>query len=181
MKKLNYFLMLALISVGLLLHSCSDDDDDDNDSKVEPFEFTQAGLDAATTVLELDITGGTMAHNGNSEMTGDDTYRDVYSNMADASMASKEGDIITKRVYLKDSLGNKTGDPVVTFAMVKQAPGYDSTNGDWEWVMMPGAPTATNPNGLLTGEGVMRGNGTTMANCAACHSGGTDYRFKFPS
>jgi len=172
--------MLALISVGLLLHSCSDDDDD-GDAKVEPFEFTQAGLDAATNVLELDITGGTMAHNGDPTMTGDDTFRDIYSNMADASMAATEGDIITKRVFMKDSLGNRTGDAVVTFAMVKHAPGYDSINGDWEWVMMPGAPTTTNPNGLLTGERVVRGNGTAMASCAACHSGGTDYRFKFPS
>lgn len=176
--------MLSLAFFSFAIVSCDDDDDDDNNnSNNTPFIASQADLNAATNVFELNITGkpygdATVAHNG-STLPPDSTFRDVYSNLANKTDAISKGTIITKHTFLTNPDGSK-GDLAVTFAMIKREAGYYTDGGDWEYVMMPfdaNVDYTTMKNGMLPDQSAttMRGQ---LNMCASCHaSGGNDYLF----
>ena len=128
---LNLLYMVLISALIFGLASCEDDDDDDDMPATEVM-LTQAMLDASTSLIAADLTGGNMAHNGDANQTGDDTYRDVYTSMADASAEAMPGDVITKLTFGKDMDGNKEMYAQVGFAMVKQEDGYNSGDGRLE-------------------------------------------------
>lgn len=179
MKKVSLLLTTAIImAMGIQLSSCSKDDDDD---EVQDFTITQTDLDATTNAFELNVTGATfgtssIAHNGNPDMTADDTFRDIYTNLTNKSDNVEIGTIISKHTFAKNDDGSK-GDLLVTFAMVKRKADYFADGGDWEYIMIPNDGSSdyeANPNGLLAGAG---GRGQ-LANCAGCHAaGGDDFLF----
>lgn len=181
MKKLYVLAVFAAFLFTMLnITACSDDDDDDN----TPFIATQANLNAATNVVELDINDNkygesTIPHNGNPG-SGEDTFRDVFSSESDHSNSELDkGTIVIKHTYAKNADGTK-GDLLVTFAMIKREADYYPTGGDWEYVMMPNDGSndySTNVNGLLPSDidDASRGK---LASCAGCHAeGGTDFLF----
>jgi hypothetical protein len=173
--------ILAALMFGMV--SCSDDDDDEKDDPVviDPIELTQAMLDGSTSEIEIDVTGTDFPHGPGT--TGDDTFRDIYTTMADGAAVAQAGDLITKRTYVITD-GVKADNPAVTFAMVKQEAGYNSEDGlgDWIWYSISSSSItdySTNPNGLF--ENAVRVDDNTA--CAGCHGGlgDEDMRFTYPS
>ena len=148
--------------------------------EVPEFKATQADLNAATNVEDSDITGNEYGEDvsiphGGKDLTSDDTYRDVFSNIG-MKEEIRVGAVLTKRTYMKNADGSK-GNLLVTFAMIKREEGYYAEGGDFEYVMMPndGSNDYTiNPNGMLPEEGSeMRGR----LQCAGCHSAVPGYSF----
>lgn len=180
MKKVSLLLTTAIVmAMAVNLSSCSKDDDDD---EVQDYTLTQADLNATNNAFELDVTGSpfgssSIAHNGNPDMTADDTFRDIYTNLASNSDSPEIGTIISKHTFSKDADGNKA-DLLVTFAMIKRKSGYYADGGDWEYMVMPNDGSndyATNPNGAIATLDENRGQ---LSNCAGCHAaGGDDFLF----
>lgn len=180
MKK-NLFYILTL-SISMSFISCSNDENDTVEQ--EPFVASQTDLNAATTAVDLDVSGTpygedvTVAHNG-QPVSPDSTIRDIYSSNSSLSDDIEVGSIFTKHTYLKNEDGSN-GNLAVTFAMIKHEAGYYPDGGDWEYVLMPNDGSNNydeNPNGKLPPESAtsMRGE---LANCASCHSaGGDNYLF----
>lgn len=158
-----------------------------NNEEPDPtYTLTQSDMNAATDVEETDVTGRKYGDDvsiphGGTNLTSEDTYRDIYSNDngGKSTTASSRGTIFTKRTYVKNADGSK-GDLLVTFAMAKREAGYFADGGDWEYVMMPNDGSndyTANPNGMLPDASAteMRGK---LGMCAGCHSqAGTDYIF----
>lgn len=180
-KKLSIYLLAFVFIAGVT--SCSDDDDDDAAGQ-EPYNVTQADLNASTTEIDIGVTGTpygedvTVAHNG-QPISPDSTIRDIYSTLDDVSEDIDVGTIFTKHTFIKDEDDSRKA-LAVTFAMVKREAGYNPDGGDWEYVVMPNDGSndyEANPNGKLPPESAegMRGK---LANCMGCHSaGGDDYLF----
>jgi len=183
----------SLLAVGTIIAalmfgmaSCSDDDDDNNDNNpvvIDAIELTQAMLDGSTSEIEIDVTGTDFPHGGPAGLTGDDTFRDIYTTMADGAASAQPGDVITKRTYVITD-GVKAENPAVTFAMVKQEAGYNSEDGlgDWVWYSISSSSItdySTNPNGLFENAAKVDDN----TKCAGCHGGlgDEDMRFTYPS
>ena len=178
MRKTTILVMaLVTISVIALVQSCK------KDSTTTTITATQAQLDASTTVVSQNLSGGTpfgnasISHNGTMLPT-DSTLRDVYSNFTGAT--ASPGSVMTKRVYMKNPNGSM-GVLEVTFAMVKHEVGYWPAGGDWEYVEMPNMGTTnytSNPNGMLPAaiDTMMRGK---LAMCQSCHAAapGNDFLF----
>ena len=157
-------LLMSLVCFGFLFSfsSCTD----------EPEEVvtTQADLNAAVNVLSK-TSGGSFAHGGPDGTTGDQTNRDMYSDLADPKTGTiTEGTIITKRTFVRNTDGS-SGDLYVTFAMIKREADYWPEGGDWEYVKMPydaNVDYTANPNGMLPSEGdADRGK---LAGCQTCHA-----------
>lgn len=168
MKKLNYLFVLFFASF-LLFSSCSDDDD----NKVE-YTLTESLFNSASNSIQTNINNGNMAHNGNSEMSGNETFRDVFTNLTNVNSKANPGDIITKYVYGKNE-NNEKGSLQVAFAMVKQMNGFGDEDGNWYWYIIP-----------TDQEGNLNFNSITFvpnqSDCSGCHSGageGMDYRFVY--
>lgn len=170
MKRFNYLLGIVFLSFLFTVTSCTDDDDDnDNDTEME-YILTSEMFNSASNAIELNINTGASAHNGTAQ-TGEDTFRDVYTNMTDVNGAAKPGDVITKFVYGKNENGEKS-DLLVAFAMVKQESGFGDDHGNWYWYMLP----AENGNPNLSNI-ALAGN---QAMCSGCHAGASnDFRFVF--
>lgn len=179
MKKISLLITTAiLMGMSIQLSSCSKDDDDD---EVQDFTVTQADLDATISVFETDVTGAqygtsSIAHNGNPDMTADDTFRDIYTNLASNTDGIEIGTIIAKHTFAKNDDGTK-GDLLATFAMVKRKANYFADGGDWEYMMIPNDGTSdyeSNPNGLIA-SAAARGE---LTSCGGCHAaGGDDFLF----
>jgi cytochrome c553 len=181
MKKNLLITLTILFGLTFFWSSCSNNDDEDPNPT---FTLTQQELNNATTEEEMNATGrqwgeSSIPHGG-SDLTYDDTYRDIYSNASKKSAnAEAVGTVITKRTYVKNADGSK-GELLVTFAMAKRESGYFPEGGDWEYVMMPNDGTndyGENPNGMLpdASNTNMRGQ---LGNCAGCHAtAGNDYLF----
>lgn len=179
---MNKFLSITLLLICgsiLFISSCK------NETTPDPsYTLSQADLNKSTQTQELDITGvkyGTDASipHGGSNLTTDDTYRDIYSSIGPGGTVTT-GTIFTKKTYMKNADGSK-GALLVTFAMAKREAGYYVNGGDWEYVMMPNDGSndyTANPNGTLPAASAtdMRGQ---LANCASCHAkaASTDYLF----
>lgn len=182
-----------MFSLGMFLFSCDDDDnngdDDDDNHNDTTFTLSQDILNGSINEVKIGLIGPfttaadsviSIGHPGDD---ADSTFRDVYSNMADASLAAQPGDLITKRTYAMNGDGSR-GALKATFAMFKRESGYNTVSGDWEYVVMPFDSTndyTLNPNGLLPAEDVTSLRGK-IGSCMDCHStdGNNDYRFVFP-
>lgn len=180
-KYLQIISFFAMSIIIVVVAGCSDSTSDPQDDT--PFLVSQDNLNASTNVIHENLTGpvygdATVAHNG-MNIPSDATFRDVYASSANLSSLPK-GTIVTKHTFLKDDMGNKSG-LAVTFAMVKREAGYDSENGNWEYVMMPNDGSNdynANPNGLLPEESNAAQRGK-LAMCIGCHvkAGGNDFLF----
>lgn len=170
MKKLNYLIVLFFTSF-LLFSSCSDDE-----SIVDKVEYTltESLFTSASNSIQTNINNGNMAHNGNAEMSGNETFRDVFTNLSNVNSKANPGDIVTKYVYGKDE-NNGKGSLQVAFAMVKQMNGFGDEHGNWYWYIIP-----ADQSGNLNFDSI-----TLVANqsdCSGCHSGAgeeNDYRFVY--
>ena len=181
MKKFSiYFLSLMFL---FSIVSCENDDDDNNVE--EPYEATQADLDASTTPVDIGVSGTpygedvTVAHNG-QPISPDSTIRDIYTSLDDISNDIEVGSVVTKRTYLKNPDGTK-GNLAVTFAMIKRETDYYPEGGDWEYVVMPNDGSTdygAHPNGILPPDSATGQRGQ-LANCASCHTsaGGGNFLF----
>ncbi len=175
----DFFKVTAMILVLFTFVACSDDDDDDDGP--DEILITQTQLNNADNFL-MEVTGGSrdvdIPHNGTSEPT-DATIRRIYASLNNLSGTIQPGTIVTKKTHAKKE-DNSLGDLQVAFAMVKREPGYDSDNGDWEYMMIPFDATndyGTQPFGNLPAVNA-EGRGK-MNNCIGCHAkaGGNDYLF----
>jgi|GEM_PF-855904 hypothetical protein len=181
--KNKFFISLLAVFLIAGVTSCSNDDDDDTVEQ-EPFTATQSDLNAATTEIDIGVTGTpygedvTVAHNG-QPISPDSTIRDIYATLGSISDDIDVGTVFSKHTYIKNEDGSK-GPLAVTFAMIKHEAGDNPDGGDWEYVVMPNDGSNDydeNPNGKLPPESAedMRG---ALANCMSCHSaGGDDYLF----
>lgn len=177
-----FYSITFILGLSLLISSCKND----NTQTPEPsYTLTQTDLNNSTQNVEMDVTGRKYGSDvsiphGGSNLTTEETYRDIYKNASKKSTnADAPGTVYTKRTYMKNADGSK-GALLVTFAMAKRETGYYTDGGDWEYVMMPNDGTndyVTNPNGTLpsTSATDMRGQ---LASCAGCHSkASTDFIF----
>ncbi len=173
MKRARVLNLFFLIFGAALIISCSDDDDD----AVEPFKATQGDLDLVANFIG-DFTGGNMAHGGPDGTSPDSTVREVFASRS-LSGDIPVGTIVTKNTYKRGADGKKTDKLYVSFAMIKREAGYDSDNGNWEYVKIAydeSVDYKTHPYGKLPSEGENRGK---LSSCIGCHSGasGGDYLF----
>lgn len=171
MKRFNYLLSIFALSFLLTFTSCSDDDDD-KDTAME-YVLTESMFNTATNAIQTNINNGARAHNGDSTMTGTDTFRDVFTNMSDVNGQASPGDIIIKRVYGKDENGDKNINPSVAFAMVKQESGFGDDSGNWYWYRI-----LSNESGEID---YSTSTKMDIAACFSCHNNlagaEKDYRF----
>ncbi len=182
MRKLNVYLLGFILFFSIA--GCENDEDEDVNVD-EPFEATQADLDASTTPVDLGVSGTpygqdvSVAHNG-KPISPDSTIRDMFTTMDDISNKIEKGTVVTKHTYMKNPDGSK-GKLAVTFAMIKREADYYPEGGDWEYVVMPNDGSTNyeeHPNGTLPPESATGQRGQ-LANCASCHSsaGGGNYLF----
>lgn len=171
-NKLN--IVIALLA-SMLFFQCQSDEQE------EKLELTQEKLNNSTVHVE-DFTGQafevSIPHGGPPENTVDSTIRAVYSNVNKLGASIEKGTIITKRTYKKNPDGTK-GTLYVVYAMFKRESGYDSENGNWEYVSMPASEDidyTANPNGVLSAAGTERGK---LNGCISCHAAaeGDDHVF----
>ena len=97
------------------------------------------------------------------------TIREIFGNV---HPVLQKGDLVVKKVYARDSLGNK-GLLLKIFAMYKQEPGYFAAGGDWEYFVLDS--TQANPNGQLSAQAT-RGK---LEYCSTCHRAATGNDFLF--
>ncbi len=179
--KTTLFFVTLMCGLLLLAPSCKTDNDDPNPT----YTLTQADLNKATEVEDLDVTGTeygadvSIPHNG-MPISPDSTYRNIYSNNSNSNII-EIGTIFTKKTWMKNPDGSK-GMLQVTFAMAKREADYNPAGGDFEYVMMPNNGSNdydTNPNGILPDESNtdMRGK---LGTCAGCHAKISSYIFVRP-
>lgn len=184
MKSLFYnkWLLAAALISGLLLASCGGDDEGGDDDGGDEVTLTQDLLNSAVETVLTDKTGphpvphiaqDSVIDIGHSGMlTGDETFRDIYR----IPGAEGPGMLLVKKVYAKDSAGNK-GDLLGGIAIFKREEGYFPEGGDWEYfVLDTESITEAQPNGALPAEGPTRG---MLLNCSGCHTAanGNDFMF----
>ena len=173
MKKGKTIIVTTLLIASIAFFpSCSDDDDDDEEVVIE---ITQADLDAANNAIQLNLTGGGFEHGGASP-GGENTYRDIFGNLANLPANIAPGTIITKKTW-KANTGQKTDTLLVSFAIVKREVGYDPGNMDWEYLMIGfdgDNDYSVHPFGKLE-----KANRGKLEGCISCHSGagGGDFLF----
>jgi hypothetical protein len=173
MRKVKTIVAITLsVAFMAFFASCSDDDDDDGDEGII-IEITQADLDAADNVIQLNKTGGGFEHGG-PVLGGENTFRDIFGSLANLPANIVPGTIITKKTWKADA-GEKTDTLLVSFAMVKREIGYDAGNMDWEYLMIgfdEDNDYSVHPFGLLE-----KANRGKLQGCIDCHgsAGGGDF------
>jgi len=175
MKRFNYLLSIFAICFLVTFTSCKDDDDDKDDNAME-YVLTESLFNTADNAIQTNINTGALPHNGEPEQTGEDTFRDVFTNMSDVNGKATPGDIITKYIYGKDENGNKNANPSVAFAMVKQEAGFGDDSGNWYWYRI-----MANENGEID---FSTSTKMDVEDCFTCHTGAgagaeNDYRFVY--
>lgn len=173
MRKTFAYATLFLSFVALI--SCGSDDDG---SDPKPVELTQAAFDSVSAPVALNVTGEQFgfdfAHNGNMELDGSATVRDVFSSNMSATDNIEPGAIKVKKVYMADENGEKISDSLqVIYAAFKRESGYYPEGVDWEYIVIdPSTVSEANPNGLLPAPD--SDNRGKIQKCGSCHFGAKD-------
>lgn len=166
--KTKAIIVLMAFMAGFIFYQCDEEDEEQT--------LSQEKLNSSTNLIKS-FTGGDFPHGG-SGVPADSTIREVYAAVSSLGSSFSEGQIITKKTYMKDMDGNK-GSLLVTFAMFKRESGYDDANQNWEYVQMPYSADVnydSYPNGMLSADNAVRGK---LTGCIDCHTkaGGGDYVF----
>ena len=146
--------------VCLVFFSCaSQGGDDPNATKPDAYQDYTGWVKVNSQTITGDETGVLgKAHAGAAG------FREVYANSAGAAGPPyAEGSIIVKDSFKNDG-GNK-GDLAAVTIMVKRESGYDSDNGDWEYIML-NAKMKNQAQGKLS-------------SCIACHAAAEDMDYIF--
>lgn len=154
--------VVAIFAVALV--SCSTTDP--NATSVSEF----SGYEAWTKVNAEPITGDRTGTLGRNIHEGEAGFRDVFVNPVGQAVATGAqdgpypvGTIVVKNSYAGDN--GQIGDLSGVTVMVKRDAGYDSENGDWEYVNLS-ADLDVKGQGLLNG-------------CISCHSAAADRDYIF--
>lgn len=148
-------MFIACLGVCVLLMSCASGPDDPNATKPDAFN----GYKSWQKVNAATITGDSTGVLGSAH-EGETGFREVYVNSTGAAASSGSaslpypvGTVIVKESF-KDSDGSKGSLTGLTI-MAKRAGGYDSENGDWEYLMV-------NSKMKVRAQGKLEG-------CISCH------------
>ena len=148
---------LAVVCIcAALVFSCASASDDPNMTGKDSYAGYASWTKVNAETISVDSTGVLgRAHEGSAG------FREVYVNAAgkpvsdgSAALPYPFGSIIVKESF-KSSGGSK-GDMSAITIMVKREDGYDSDNGDWEYVMLNAAMK-------IQGQG-------KLGACISCHA-----------
>ena len=152
-----------LLIVTLVLASCSSGAATTDVSAIE-------GYDSWTRVNLETITGDETGTLGSNVHEGAAGFREIYVNPIGepVSLGGEPTPFAVGSILVKESFadgGGQKGELANLTVMIKREEGYDSENGDWEYINL-------SPDMRVRAQGAIRA-------CYACHAAaaGTDYSF----
>lgn len=152
-----------VLACGVILVSCTTDPDASDLSVLD-------GYASWVRVNESTITGDELGFLGGSVHEGATGFREIYVNPIGqrVSLGEDQTPFPVGSVLVKESFtgaGGVQGDLADITVMVKRETGYDSENGDWEYMNIT-------PDMRIRAQGAIRA-------CYACHSAAASTDFSF--